>query len=295
MAKKKQPAAAEATTIDTTAALERGEQGYGALPGIQHNANDMTIAAAQGKAAIDQLAAQGCETEVVTLRDAARAQAPTAVDALAELDSSTGSAAGWQPQAPEGDGWLLVAVLRLAGKVADAVAVWARQTDAATATAQAAGPNGPDSAQAHAAAFLVGNLMQAAKRRFTELAVPWRQLSEAEQSRTLKYLAEDVRVAVGAAIRAIASNERTTFRAEVESVNFKGATDVKAVLKMVASQEAHGLADVAGGFVTVIIEDTADLLSIPDAATADEPDNGSLFDASTEGTALDAQPDAVGA
>ena len=152
-----------------------------------------------------------------------------------------------------------------------------------------------DTAHDHAAIFLIGNLMKAAKRRFMDLAVPWSQLSEQEQSRTLGYLAEDVRQAVRHAIRAIASNERITFRAEVESVNFKGATDVKAVLKMMASTEAHSLADVAGGFVTVVIENADDLLFIQEDATVGEADQKPLFDESTEGTALDTEREEVAA
>jgi hypothetical protein len=37
----------------------------------------------------------------------------------------------------------------------------------------------------------------------------------------------------------------------------------------------------------VIIEDTADLLSIPEGATAGDADQKPLFDKSVEGTALD--------
>lgn len=94
--------------------------------------------------------------------------------------------------------------------------------------------------------FAVGIPRLQAGEDVNELALPWRELREEEQSRVLAGLAEDVRVAVGDAVRAIASNERITFRAEVEKVEFKGATDVKAVLKMVTSAEAHSLADVAG-------------------------------------------------
>lgn len=75
----------------------------------------------------------------------------------------------------------------------------------------------------------------------------------------------------------IASNARLSFRAEVEQVLFKGG--IKAVLKMARGENAHALADIAGGFVTVVIEDRAALLDIGDAATVD-PDQRPLFDTS---------------
>lgn len=148
-------------------------------------------------------------------------------------------------------------------------------------------------AEAAAELFLIGNLMTAAKRRFTELAVPWRELREDEQSRVLRNLADDVRLAVGQAVRTIASHERLSFRAEVESVQFKGASDIKAVLKLIGGPESHALADSAGGFVSIVIEDVTQLLDIPASATKGEPEQKTLFDASTEGTALDTQPEAA--
>lgn len=141
-------------------------------------------------------------------------------------------------------------------------------------------PTAEDS-EADAEQFLVGNLIDAAKKRFLTLAVPWHKLSEREQERTLSYLADDVRAAVEKAIVAIAAHQRVTFRAEVKGVNFKSATEVVATLNMMNTQQSHALADVAGGFVTVVIEDTADLLAIPEGATAGEPDNKPLFDEST--------------
>lgn len=138
-----------------------------------------------------------------------------------------------------------------------------------------------DAAVDNAEQFLVGNLMDAARRRFCTLAVPWHKLSEQEQSRVLQNLAEDVRRAVSRAIVAIASHERITFRAEVKGVNFKIATEVAATLNLMNTPQSHALADVAGGFVTVVIEDMAALLDIPESATAGEPDSPPLFDRST--------------
>lgn len=292
MAKKKQPAAAQPITIDLGAELERDDAGYGALPGVPCNRGMMGITPAHGEALIKQLAAQQMDAQVITLREAASSGDENALDALAELTEHD-SVTSWQPVAPDGAGWMLVAVLYhlhkddISNDEVDAVAVWARTQDAGTATDQP----GDDDSQRNAAQFLIGNLMAAAKRRFTDLAAPWSQLSEDEQSRTLRYLSEDVRVAVGRAIRAIASNERVTFRAEVESVQFKGASDVKAALKLVNTPESHAPADRAGGFVTIVIEDTAELLDIPEAALKGEADQRPLFDQSTEGTALDTKPE----
>jgi hypothetical protein len=134
----------------------------------------------------------------------------------------------------------------------------------------------------HAAAFMMGDLIKVCKRRFTELAVPWNKLEEAEQERVLANLHADLSTAVKVAVKIIAANARVTFRAEVESVQFKGPTDVKAQLKLVNTPETHALADTAGGFVTIVIEDLDTLLSVPEVELAGEPDERPLFDQSTE-------------
>jgi hypothetical protein len=158
-------------------------------------------------------------------------------------------------------------------------------TDNGAAAANDPQPAAPttEETQQDAELFLIGDLMAAAKKHFVALAVPWSGLSEAEQARTLRYLAEDVRVAVGSAIKAIASNQRLTFRAEVESVQFKGSNDIKAVLKLMGGPESHALADSAGGYVTVVIEDVTDLLDIHPAALAGEADQKPLFDVALTG------------
>lgn len=297
MAKKKQPAAEQPTTIELGAELQRDDAGYGALVGVPCNRGNMSIKPAHGEALLKQLAAQQMEARVITLREVAGSGDENAQEALAELTEDD-SVISWQPVPPDGEGWQLVAVLyhlhkeNLSNDEVDAVAVWARPQTVETAKApDGEAPFDPAETQQHAAMFLIGNLMEACKRRFIGLAAPWSQLSENEQSRTLRYLSEDVRVAVGHAIRAIASNERVTFLAEVESVQFKGASDVKAALKLVNTPESHALADRAGGFVTIVIEDTAELLDIPEAALKGEADQRPLFDQSTEGTALDTKPE----
>ena len=138
--------------------------------------------------------------------------------------------------------------------------------------------------QEHAAAFMMGDLIKVCKRRFTELAMPWFKLDETEQTRVLEGLHEDLKEATRQAVKIIAANARITFRAEVDMVQFKGPSDVKAQLKLVNSIETHALADAAGSFVTIVIEDLDTLLAVPDVAMlAGEPNVRPLFDASTGG------------
>jgi hypothetical protein len=141
----------------------------------------------------------------------------------------------------------------------------------------------PTDMQEHAATLMMGDLMKACKRRFTELAIPYNKLDENEQARLLGGLHDDLRDAVRKAVKVIAANARITFRAEVEAVQFKGMTDVKATLKLVNSAETHALADTAGGFVTVVIEDLDPLLAAPEDELRGEPNDRPLFDKSTEG------------
>lgn len=145
----------------------------------------------------------------------------------------------------------------------------------------------------HAQVFMVGRMIDAAKKRFTHLVEPWSSLPQREQERVLSGLADDMRKVAVDAVKIIAANGRMTFRAEVESVQFKGPTDVKASLKLVNTPETHALADAAGGFVTIVIESLDEMLAIPEGATAGESDNRTLFDASTGGAAL--EPEAVAA
>lgn len=144
---------------------------------------------------------------------------------------------------------------------------------------------------AHAEMFMLGNLLDACTKHFKPLAVPWSDLDEREQTRLLERLHEDLQETVKKAVKIIAANGRVTFRAEVEAVQFKGPSDVNATLKMVNTAASHSLADVAGGFVTVVIEQIDDLLAIPESALKGEPDQKPLFDASVDGTSGDAEPE----
>lgn len=128
-----------------------------------------------------------------------------------------------------------------------------------------------------AAEFLLGELIKVSMRQIKTLAMPFSMMRQAEQAKVLERVENDIREILAEAIDVIASNARLSFRAEVEQVLFKGG--IKAVLKMARGENAHALADIAGGFVTVVIEDRAALLDIGDAATVD-PDQRPLFDTS---------------
>lgn len=141
----------------------------------------------------------------------------------------------------------------------------------------------------HAEAFMLGRLLDVFKRRCQRLAEPFSKLKEAEQGAVLEGLKDDLSEAIKDAVQIIAQHGRVSFRAEVAQVNFKGPSDVVAQLKLANTPATHALADVAGGFVTVTIEALDDLLALPDGALEGDPDNRPLFDASTEGTALDAK------
>jgi hypothetical protein len=298
MAKKKQPppVATEPTPLGLDATMTRDDQGYGAIAGIDYDESQMEISEAQLAAVLDALQAKGLEARVVTLREQCPPvnwPFPGKTDPLTELKERDECTA-WEPNAPEGDGWRLVAVLHnglVFDDGGDVRAIFVRTGEAGEVGAVPA--TQPNASQSNAALFLIGNLMQAAKRRFTELALPWRELKEDEQERVLRNLADDVRVAAGKAIRAIASNRRLSFRAEVESVQFKGPSDIKAVLKLAGGEHSHALADSAGGFVTVVIEDVTELLDIPEIATRGDADQKPLFDVSTAGTALDTEREEV--
>jgi hypothetical protein len=102
------------------------------------------------------------------------------------------------------------------------------------------------------------------------------------QAEALAAVADAARDAVRLSLSAIASHERLTFSASVASVAFKGPKGVTVTLGVGTGRDAHALADVAGKSVTIVIEDVSRLLALDAEATAGEPDNRPLFDASTE-------------
>lgn len=103
--------------------------------------------------------------------------------------------------------------------------------------------------------FLMGELVGAATKQLRSIEKPWLRLPENEQKRVLRAVQDDVAAAVTAAVELIASDDRTRFRAHVESVTFKDG--VKAVLQMGNTAASHELADTAGASVLVVIEDPA--------------------------------------
>lgn len=126
-----------------------------------------------------------------------------------------------------------------------------------------------------AAEFLLGELIKASSKRFKALEKPFYQLKESQQSDLLQDVAADVRDAVREAVEIIASDYRVVLRAMVDSVQFK-SDGVKANLVLANSMQAHALADVAGGSIMIVIEDSSRYLSVGDAIDA-VPDQSTLI------------------
>ncbi len=169
----------------------------------------------------------------------------------------------WKPSAPEGDAWVLSAIID--GEDSP-FAVFARPANKEL--------TGKDYAQE----FLLGALINAATKHLKTLSVPWIEMKEAEQKRTLAYVHDDCRKAVIDACDIISSNARTTFPAAVEQVVFKDG--VKVVLTMAKTPEAHSIADAEGSYVTIVIEERSKLLDAGNSLEA-MPDQKPLFDQST--------------
>lgn len=100
--------------------------------------------------------------------------------------------------------------------------------------------------------YLMGELMSAATKQLRSLDKPWLRAPEETQKRILREVQDQVAEAVKKAVEIIAGDDRTVFRAAVESVTFKDG--VKAVLTMGNTVASHELADTAGGSVYVVIE-----------------------------------------
>jgi hypothetical protein len=228
--------------------LKRNEYGYGALPGFETFAlPDEGLAAGA--------VVNGSEIAVVELVDDANAKEVAAAWLGGNVDISA-----WQPSAPEGDDWILAAVLDMEGPFA----VFARP-----------GVHGALTGKAYAAEFLLGSLMKAATKHLKTLSKPYIDMKECEQKRVLATVQQDCRRAVQDAIDIIASNARMTFPAAVDQVVFKDG--VKCVLTLAKGDWAHSLADAEGGFVTIVIEERSKLLQEGDALAV-EPDQKSLLE-----------------
>lgn len=115
--------------------------------------------------------------------------------------------------------------------------------------------------------FMLGEVMAAAMRQLRALDKPWLRLPEDKQKDVIEEVRDAVSVAIRQAVEIIATDDRTRFTAQVESVTFKDG--VKAVLTMANTMASHELADVQGGRVFVVIEDpnryTASSSAVPKA------------------------------
>ena len=128
-------------------------------------------------------------------------------------------------------------------------------------------------AQELAREYLMGELMSAATRQLRSIDKPWLRLPEDKQKKVLAEVQDDIQKAVRQAVEVIASDDRTVFRASVESVTFKDG--VKAVLTMGNTIASHELADTAGGGVFVVIENPARYTQVGEnapKADADQPE-----------------------
>lgn len=232
-----------------TTALKRDANGYGALPGFEHfPLPDEDLAPG---AVIN-----GSEVAVLKLLYDAGAKEVAAAWVGGDNDISA-----WDPEPPEGNNWRLAAVLE---HEEGPFAVFARP-----------GVHGVSEGKAHAQEFLLGELIKAATKHLKTLSKPWISMKESEQQQVLAKVAQDCRAATQNAVDLIAGNARMTFQAAVDQVVFKDG--VKATLTLAKSSEAHSLADVQGGYVTIVIEERSKLLDEGDALQAD-PDQPALFD-----------------
>lgn len=125
--------------------------------------------------------------------------------------------------------------------------------------------------------FLLGELVKAATRTLKDLQVPFKVMTEAEQSTLLTNMAEQIRPAVRKAVQIIKDHGRIQFPAECKQVVFKGATDVQATLAMVIHDGAHSLADYAGRTIMVVIDEMDEMLAVGDSTRGD-PDQPGLLD-----------------
>jgi hypothetical protein len=82
---------------------------------------------------------------------------------------------------------------------------------------------------------------------------PWNELTEGNQEVALNAMTHAVDAAVRAAVHIIASDNRSSMHATVESVTFKDG--VKAVLSLLKGPAAHDLADAEGHTALVIVGD----------------------------------------
>jgi len=100
---------------------------------------------------------------------------------------------------------------------------------------------------------LGGKLMQVVVAQLEGQRKPWNELPEDTQAIALNAMTHAVDAAVRAAVHIIASDNRSSMHATVESVTFKDG--VKAVLSLLKGPAAHDLADAEGHTALVIVGD----------------------------------------
>jgi hypothetical protein len=122
--------------------------------------------------------------------------------------------------------------------------------------------------------FMLGEVMAAAMRQLRALDKPWLRLPEDRQKDVIDEVRDSVSVAIRQAVEIIATDDRTRFTAQVESVTFKDG--VKAVLTMANTMASHELADVQGGRVYVVIEDPSRYTHSSPAVPKADPDQPTL-------------------
>ena len=122
--------------------------------------------------------------------------------------------------------------------------------------------------------FMLGEVMAAAMRQLRALDKPWLRLPEDKQEDVIEEVRDAVSVAIRQAVEIIATDDRTRFTAQVESVTFKDG--VKAVLTMANTMASHELADVQGGRVYVVIEDPNRYTASSSAVPKADPDQPAL-------------------
>jgi hypothetical protein len=122
--------------------------------------------------------------------------------------------------------------------------------------------------------YALGTIVDATTKRWKHAKVAYSLMRVEDQEQLLRDVADDVRRALDEVITIIASDDRTTFKAECESVTFKEG--VKATIKLGSGPNAHALADCAGGVVLLVLEDGGRYMAIGDATKGDAA-QGSLI------------------
>ncbi|HEV2540244.1 MAG TPA: hypothetical protein VGU03_11105 [Frateuria sp.] len=135
-------------------------------------------------------------------------------------------------------------------------------------------PQETASAAAIAAETMTGDLMAALIDEMKTMPRPWPAMSEQDQQDVIYRAQERVQSAIAQAVNIIASDNRPTIVATVESVTVKEG--IKAVLTLPKSdQQRHDLFDAAGQAVLLVVAGRAPYSGGADQVQAD-PDQPSL-------------------